>query len=79
MVQGKRTVSDEEIINEMKTGTDPAFTTSELAEKFGMTTEGIRGRLKQLESQNQIQSKKPSSRTVLWWVDKGHSSAVCST
>lgn len=79
MVQGKRTVSDKEILDKMKTATDPAFTTSELAEKFEMTSEGIRGRLKKLERQNQIQSKKPSSRTVIWWVEKGHSSAVCST
>mgnify|MGYP001120388496 FL=1 len=78
MVQGKRTITDDEIVNEMRTASDPAFTTSELAEKFGMTTEGIRGRLKQLENQSRIRCKKPSSRSVIWWVETSQSSVVCS-
>jgi|AntRauMinimDraft_3_1070383.scaffolds.fasta_scaffold04278_2 predicted ArsR family transcriptional regulator len=78
MVQGKRTITDDEIVERMRAVSDPAFTTSELASEFGLTTEGIRGRLKQLESEDRIQSKKPSSRTVIWWVEDSQS-VVCST
>ena len=73
MVQGKQTITDDEIVGEMRSAADPAFTTSELAAVFGLTTEGIRGRLKQLEQGDRIQSKKPSSRTVIWWVEENQS------
>jgi predicted ArsR family transcriptional regulator len=69
MPQGKETVSDKEIIEFMRSDQDPAYTTSELADHFEMSSEGIRGRLEDLEKRGRIFKKKPSSRTVIWWSD----------
>ena len=69
MAQGQRTVTDEEIMREMRVSRSPAFTTAELAERFDMSTEGIRNRLKKLRDEDQIKSKQPGSRTVIWWVE----------
>jgi DNA-binding GntR family transcriptional regulator len=60
-------VHDDEILSAMRRHEDPAFATSELAEWFDMSDEGIRNRLNQLESEGQIVKKKPSEKTVLWW------------
>jgi len=65
--QGKRTVSDQEIIDKMRESEDPAFTTPELAEMFELSKEGIRNRLQDLYDQGRIRKKKPSKRTVIWW------------
>ena len=66
--QGKQTVTDDEIIETMRGHEDPAFTTAELAGLFDMTTEGIRGRLNDLARSGDVDYKKPTSRTVIWWV-----------
>lgn len=67
MAQGKRTVSDDEIIESFLDSPDPAFTTSELAAMHGMTTEGMRNRLEELQKKAPINYKKPGSRSVIWW------------
>lgn len=69
--QGKQTVSDAEIVDTMEEHPDPAFITKELAEMFGMSTEGVRGRLAKLESEGAVHKKKPTKRTVIWWVQSG--------
>ena len=79
MVQGKQTVTDEEITEAMRQAHAPAFTTGELAEQLGMTTEGMRRRLKKLHDEGLVNCKKPGSRTVIWWVKGDQSSAVFST
>ena len=66
--QGKQTVTDDEIVETMAGHDDPAFTTSELAGIFEMTTEGIRRRLKKLAEEEVVNYKKPTARTVIWWV-----------
>ena len=68
--QGKRTVSDDEIVRRMREHPDPAFTTSELAGMFDMSTEGIRGRLEKLQEDHRVEKKKPASRTVIWWAQE---------
>jgi transcription initiation factor IIE alpha subunit len=78
MVQGKQTVTDEEITAVMRKSQDPAFTTSELAERLEMSTEGVRRRLNKLREDGRVHRKKPSSRTVIWWIDGGQPS-VSST
>lgn len=72
MPQGKMTVPDDEIVRAMVERGDPAYTTSEIADMVGMTSEGVRNRLSDLESEGRIKSKKPSSRTVLWWPAENH-------
>jgi len=73
MTQGKQTVSDDEIIEQIRSHPDPAFTTPELAEQFDMTVEGIRRRLNKLQDKGRLYKKKPTNRTIVWWVEPGHS------
>lgn len=67
VAQGKRTVSDDEIIEFMRSKPDPAFTTPELADQFGMTETGIRNRLNDLAERGLVERKKPAPRTLVWW------------
>jgi len=78
MPPGVKTVTDSEILEFMKASCDPAFTTGELAEALGMTTEGMRNRLQALEEAGVIYSKKPGLRTVIWWAGCDHPHPECS-
>jgi predicted ArsR family transcriptional regulator len=72
------TVTDEEILDAMKRAGEPAFITSEIADMVGMSTEGVRNRLQDLESDGMVCSKKPSQRTLIWWPRENHGSeAFC--
>jgi len=79
VTQGKRTVTDDEIVRTMREHSDPAFTTGELADIFEMTSEGVRGRLEDLHKEGRVYKKKPTPRTVIWWVEEDYSDVVCST
>ena len=74
--QGKQTVSDDEIVETMASLPDPAFTTGELAKIFDMTVEGIRRRLNSLHDESKVCRKKPTSRTVIWWVQSDESDCL---
>jgi len=72
MPQGEKTVDDREIVEYMHSHSDPAYTTAELADKFDISTEGMRRRLEELKEADRVLKKKPSSRTVIWWCDQDH-------
>ena len=74
MPQVQRTVSHEEILTKMHESGDAAFTAAELGDAFGMTTEGMRNRLRQLGEQGVVESKKPGVRTLIWWPAGDYSS-----
>lgn len=76
--QGKQTVTDDEIVQTMAEHPDPVFTTAELADIFEMSSEGIRGRLNALEEQGCVCRKKPTARTVMWWVHSDESESELS-
>jgi len=57
MPQGEKTVTDTEIVQWMRETPEPAFTTAEIAEKFDMTAEGMRGRLEALRDGKQVYRK----------------------
>jgi len=78
MVQGKMTVDDNQIIEHMRQSGDPAFTAGELAEFFDMSTNGMRERLSQIKQNGEIQNKKPTARTVIWWHEADYSEPVLS-
>lgn len=67
MPQGKRVVDDAEIVEFMLESDEPAFTAGELAEEFGMTRQGMHGRLSGLHEEGRICRKKSGERTVVWW------------
>ena len=78
MPQGEKTVTDSEIVQWMRETPEPAFTTAEIAEKFDMTAEGMRGRLEALQDGKHVYRKKPTSRTVIWWTDSDHDGSALS-
>ena len=78
MPQGTMTVEDHEIVEHMEHCGDPAFTASELAEHFGMTTNGMRQRLDKIRESGEIENKKPTKRTVIWWHKDDYSEPVLS-
>jgi len=69
MPQGRKTVSDSEIVAVMKNSGDPAFTASEIAEEVGMTKDGVYNRLEKLHDNGVIRRKQPQPTTVIWWVE----------
>jgi len=78
MPQGQRTVTDDEIIDWVRSHPDPAFTTAEIAAPFDIGTEAMRGRLKSLAEDGHIRMKKPGVRTVIWWADDDHGAEAFS-
>ena len=58
----------EEVVNELQERTDPAFSTSEIADMFDMTVDGMRRKLKKLEANGELQSKPASLRCTIWWL-----------
>lgn len=71
---GIKTVTDDEIVERLERCPEPAYTTGELAERFDMSVQGMRNRLEALADTGAIRKKKPSARTVIWWVDSDHDS-----
>ena len=67
-MQGVKSVSDDEIIRQLRECPCPAYTTSEVAEYFEMSTQGMRNRLQALHEAGDLAKKQPSKRVVLWWV-----------
>ncbi len=68
MAQGKRTVSDSEIIAVISDQDDPFVTAAEVAELFGMTRQWAHNRLQDLHDTGRINRKKSGPRNVIWWV-----------
>lgn len=67
MPQGKRTVTDDEIINTMLESSDPFHTAPELADMLGVTRQCIHNRLQALNKKGRVDRKKSGPRTVIWW------------
>jgi len=74
MAAGRMTITDTEIIEYFATASDPVFSAGECAEAWDMTHEGARGRLNSLVDENELETKKPGSRTRVYWLDQAASS-----
>ncbi len=70
MTQGKRTVSDSEIIAAICDQDDPFVTAAEVAGMFGMTRQWAHNRLQNLHDSERINRKKSGPRNVIWWVSE---------
>lgn len=64
----KRTMSDEEILQQLREHPDPAVTATELADSLDMTSAGVLQRLNTLAEENKVSRKKVGSRAVVWWI-----------
>jgi DNA-binding GntR family transcriptional regulator len=68
-MQGVRTVSDDEILDQLRRCPSPAYVTSEIAEFFDMSRQGIRNRLNELHEAGAIGKKQPNDGVIIWWTD----------
>jgi len=78
MAAGRMTITDNEIIEYFAEASDPVFSAGECATDWDMTHEGARGRLNALVDEGQLQTKKPGSRTRVYWLDQSLSSPESS-
>ena len=61
-------VSDERILKEFQSSEDAFLTATEIAESLSMTRQAVNRRLKILEQEGKLVSKKAGSRAVGWWL-----------
>lgn len=67
MPQGKETVTDEEILNNMSEDEDPFHSSAEVGKMFDHTRQWAHSRLSDLYEEGRIQQKKAGKRSVIWW------------
>jgi len=67
MPQGKQTVSDEEIVESIKSHDDPFVRADEVGQLHDHTRQWAHNRLQQLHESGQV-AKKSSGRAAIWWV-----------
>ena len=63
----KPTVSDEEILAVFKKAEDPVLMADEVAESLPIGRRAVYNRLRSLEEQGYLQSKKTGARSTVWW------------
>lgn len=61
------TVPDEDIITVFRESEDPVLTASEVADHISLSRRGTYDRLRNLENDGVLQSKKVGGRTTVWW------------
>ena len=71
-----RTVTDDRILIEFIIRQDPAFFPREFQDQFDLTTQQLRNRLKMLEAEGLVESKKVSNRLLYWITDEGYKQAA---
>lgn len=59
---------DKVILRAMALSPDPVVTASELAERTDYTADGVRGRLEDLESAGDVESRNVGARAKIWWL-----------
>ncbi|TKX83111.1 hypothetical protein EXE43_25945 [Halorubrum sp. SS5] len=63
----KPTVSDEEILAVFEKAEDPVLMSDEVAESLPIGHRAVYNRLRSLEEQGFLQSKKTGARSTVWW------------
>lgn len=63
-----RDVSDETILDILRSADDPVLTTAEVAESIDLKHRGTYQRLTQLADEGQVQFKKAGAKATVWWV-----------
>lgn len=67
----KPTVSDQEILAVFEEAEDPVLMADEVAEPLPIGRRAVYNRLRSLEEQGILQSKKTGARSTVWWYS-GH-------
>lgn len=63
----KPTVSDNEILDIFRNSSDPVLTAPEIADHISISRRGILDRLRTLEENGTLRSKKVGERRTVWW------------
>ena len=63
----KPTVSDEEILAVFVNADDPVLMADEVAESLPIGRRAVYNRLRSLEDQGVLESKKTGARSTVWW------------
>lgn len=63
----KPQVSDEELLSIFEESCDPVLTASEVAEHVSIERRSVYDRLRKLEEDRVLESKKVGGRTTVWW------------
>lgn len=63
----KPTVSDEEILAVFEKAEDPVLMADEVAESLPIGRRAVYNRLRSLEEQGNLKSKKTGVRSTVWW------------
>lgn len=63
----KPQVSDDELLKVFENSVDPVLTASELAEHVSIERRSVYDRLRKLEEDSVLESKKVGGRTTVWW------------
>jgi len=63
----KPTVSDEEILAVFVNAEDPVLMADEVSESLSIGRRAVYNRLRSLEDQGVLQSKKTGARSTVWW------------
>lgn len=63
----KPAVTDEEILGVFLNSSDPVLTATEVADELSMSRRAIFDRLRDLEDQGKLKSKKVGARGAIWW------------
>lgn len=63
----KPQVSDQEILQVFQDADDPVLIASEVAEHLPIGRRGVYNRLKSLEEEDLLRSKKVGGRSTVWW------------
>ncbi len=70
MPRGKRTVTDEELLDYFEEHDDPVYSVVELAPEYDMGEEGVRVRLNDLAEDGRLKTKKAGSSTRVYWLPR---------
>jgi len=68
MSAGSKQVTDKEILHVFAVSPDPIVTAKELTYNLSITQQAINKRLKKLESEDKIASKKVGASAVVYWL-----------
>jgi DNA-binding Lrp family transcriptional regulator len=69
MTQGKRTVTDRDILALFAATEAPFLTAQEIADAFDLTRQWAHNRLQALHEDGHLERKKSGPNTVIWWVE----------
>ena len=69
------TVSDDQILDVFRKTSEPVLTATEVANELSMSRRAIFDRLRNLENEGTLKSKKVTARGTVWWYP-GHTSTT---